>query len=362
MVSPNLRCFDCLTSKSWSDMPSDPLKFILAIVLLLDSPMALASQHPPDDTISQQATAEATPQAASNRGNMQLRSAYILGPDDQITIQALEADEISNKPTRIDGNGNISLPMVGRLRAAGLTIEELEAELTARLKTYIQQPEVAISVTEFRSQPVSVIGAVNTPGVQQLQGHKTLFEILSMAGGLRTDAGHSVKITRRQEWGPVPLPSATKDSTGRFSVAEVNLQAIMQAKNPEENILVLPNDVISVPRAEIVYVIGEVKKAGGFVLNDRETVSVLEALALAEGLGPAAAANNARILRTRPGANRTEIPVDLKKMLSGKTVDIALKADDILVIPNSATRKGLRRFLENASYLVTNMAIYRTMY
>src|SRR5437879_5941760 len=107
----------------------------------------------------------------------QLRSAYVLGPDDQITIRALDAEEISDKPLRVDMSGFIRLPMVGRLKASGLTIEQLETELASRLKQYIQEPEVAVSVVEFRSQPVSVIGAADHPGVRQLQGSKTRGEL-----------------------------------------------------------------------------------------------------------------------------------------------------------------------------------------
>lgn len=289
-----------------------------------------------------------------------LRSTYVLGPDDQITIWALDAEEIANKPVLIGTGGYIHLPMVGRLRAAGLTVEQLEAELAARLKTYIKQPQVAVSITEFRSQPVSVIGSVTRPGVHQLQGRKTLVEILSLAEGLRPDAGHSVKITRRLEWGRIPLPTAADDPTGQFSVATVNLKAVMEAKNPEENILIRPNDVISVPRAEMVYVIGEVRRSGGFILQERETMSVLQALSLAEGLGRTAAPQSAKILRPASGASRrTEIPVDLKKIFAGKSADVPLRPDDILFVPNNAAKSAVLRSVEAAIQVGTGVAIYR---
>lgn len=286
------------------------------------------------------------------------RLPYILGVDDQISVQTLDVDEISNKAVRIDSGGFIALPLVGKVRAAGLSTTQLEAEVASRLKTYIQTPQVVISVTEFRSQPVSVIGAVNSPGVHQLQGRKTLIEMLSMAGGLRSDAGHSVKITRRPEWGPIPLPSAAEDSTGNFCIAQVNLKSIMEAKNPEENILIQPNDVISVPRAEVVYVLGEVRKAGGFVLQERETLSVLEALALAEGLGQMAAPEKARILRTVKGAKPVEFNVDIKGILAGKVTDIALQPQDILFIPTNKTKKALNRTLDTAIGIGTGLIIY----
>ncbi len=289
-----------------------------------------------------------------------LRSSYVLGPEDQITIRALDADEISDKPLRIDMNGYIRLPMVGRLRASGLTLEQLEAEIVNRLKTYIQQPEVAVSITEFRSQPVSVIGSVNSPGVHQLQGRKTLVEILSLAGGLRNDAGHSVKIVRRLEWGRIPLRSAADDSTGQFSVAQVSLKALMEAKNPDENIVIRPHDVISVPRADMVYVTGQVQRSGGFVLNERETITVLQALSLAGGLDRAASPQNSRILRPSSGAaNRAEIAVDLKKILAGKANDVSLQPDDILFIPASTPKRAAIRAAEAAVQIGTGVAIWR---
>ena len=143
---------------------------------------------------------------------------------------------------------------------------------------------VTVSVFEFRSQPVSVLGAVNTPGVHQIRGRKTLFEVISEAGGLKNEAGNSIKITRRKEFGAIPLPGAGADPSGEFSVAEVSVKSVMEARNPQENIQIQPNDVISVPKAELVYVIGAVKRAGGFILSEREQISVLQALSMAEGL------------------------------------------------------------------------------
>ncbi|HEV8612605.1 MAG TPA: polysaccharide biosynthesis/export family protein, partial [Gemmatimonadales bacterium] len=259
------------------------------------------------------------------------RSTYVLGRDDVITIRVTDAEEIGDQPVRIDPSGYIDLPMVGRLRAAGLTVEQLKAELVSRLKAYLNQPEVTVSIAEAHSQPVSVIGSVNNPGVIQLQGSKTLVEMLALAGGLRPDAGHSAKITRKREWGPVPLPGAAADATGNFSIGEVSLKAVMEARNPEQNILIRPEDVITVPRADIVYVLGAVPKPGGFVLNDQENISVLQVLSLAGGLERAAAAKNAKILRPAPGAaKRTEIAVDLKRLFAGEGVDELLKPDDIL--------------------------------
>ena len=187
---------------------------------------------------------------------------YTLGAGDQIVIRAVDIEEIDNKPVLIDTRGNINLPMVGRIHAAGLTTEELESEIKTRLKKYLNEPDVTVALAELRSQPVSVLGSVQTPGVHQLQGQKTLFEVLSLAGGLRPDAGNTVKITRHLKWGRIPLPTAADDATGQFSVASVSVKSIMSATNPEENITIKPNDVISVPKGDIVYAIGAVRNPG----------------------------------------------------------------------------------------------------
>lgn len=295
-----------------------------------------------------------------SRTEQPLRTTYILGPEDQISIHVPDAEEISDKPVRIDMNGNVRLPVVGRLKAGGRTAEQLETDIASRLKQFLKAPDVAVSITEFRSQPVSVLGSVKTPGVHQLQGRKTLIEILSLAGGLTDDAGHSVKITRTMDNGPVPLKNAVTDLSGNFSVAEVNLKGIMNALNPEENIIIRSNDVISVPRAEMVYVTGEVTKPGGYVLGDRETLSVLQALSLAGGLVRSAAAQNTRILRpATPGATRNEIIVDVKKILAGKSNDVPLQADDILFIPTSTPKRAAIRAMESALQIGTGLAVYR---
>jgi polysaccharide biosynthesis/export protein len=291
----------------------------------------------------------------------QLRSTYVLGPDDQIVIRALEAEEISEKPVRIDSTGSIRMPLIGEVHATGLSVDQLEAEVRTRLSRYYKNPQVAISVVEYHSQPVSVIGAVHTPGVQQLQGQKTLMEVLSTAGGLSPDAGYVIKITRRNEWGTIPLPGATMDSTGAFTVADVRVKELMDAKKPSENILMKPRDVVTVPRAEMVYVMGEVKRPGGFTLHDDERISILQALSLAEGLARTAAPKNAKILRVSGNktAERTEISVDVRRVLQGRAADGMLQPSDILFIPNNVPKSAAMRAMEAAIGIGTGLAIYR---
>jgi polysaccharide export outer membrane protein len=284
---------------------------------------------------------------------------YTLGPGDQILIRAPEVEEIDNKPIPIDMKGSINLFQVGRIQASGLTTEQLETAIAGRLKKYLVKPDVSVYLTEMRSQPVSILGEVQAPGVHQLEGKKNLFEVLSLAGGLRPEAGNVVNITRRIEWGPIPLPGAANDSTGQFSVASVQVKSVMKASNPAENILIKPNDVISVPQADTIYVIGAVKKPGAYVLGEHRTLGTLQILALAEGAEKTADTKDAKIMRVVAGSNdRSEIHVDLKAILAGKISDVPLTADDILFVPNSSAKAAGYRALD-ALVQGATLVIYR---
>jgi polysaccharide biosynthesis/export protein len=301
-------------------------------------------------------TAQDKPQQDSSRSGSRL------GADDQVVLHVANAPDISDKPVRIDADGYIKLPMIGHVQAAGLTTGELEIELAKRLRVYLEEPEVAVSMAEFHSQPVSIIGAVGSPGLHQLEGHKTLVEMLSLAGGLRPDAGPTANITRRLQWGRVPLPGAKDDPTGQFSIAEVNLRSIINAQDPKGNIAICPQDVISVPAAELVFVLGEVNKTGGLPLNEGDRMSVLVALSNAGGTQKTAAPSKAKILRLVAGSQkRADLPVDLKKIQAGKADDVSLRAGDILFVPGSTTKQASIRAAEAAVQMGTMALTYGMM-
>ncbi len=302
----------------------------------------------------------------SGRAPADVESAYLLGPHDTISVRMPEAENVNETvehQVRITPDGFISLPMVGRLHVANLAIEKVEEILTDVLKAYYKNPSVSVSVVEYRSQPVSVLGSVMTPGVIQLQGKKTLVEVISLAGGLKPDASSKVKITRKKDRGLVPLPGAALDSTGQFMIGEVNLRSIIEARNPELNIYVQTDDIITVPRAEVIYVLGDVQKPGSVVLNDQESISVMQIISLSGGLLRTAAAKDARILRSNPGApRRTEIPLDIKKIYDRKADDISLLPDDILFVPSSVSKKAAIRTLEALTSAATSMLGYSIIY
>ena len=284
---------------------------------------------------------------------------YVLGPDDEVSVQVLGSDEISSEPLRIGPHGYLSMPLAGRVAAAGKTLDQLEQLLRERLATYIREPRVSVGVARFRSRPVSVLGAVNRPGVHQVEGPKSLVEMLSLAEGISQDAGPWAKITRLIKNGVIPLESARTDVSGRFSVAEVRLSDLLEARRPELNIAVMPRDVIAVPRAEMVYVIGGVHRSGGFLLNDRESLTGLQALALAGGLKGTAKKKAAKILRSREGVERVEIPVNLSSIMAGRSTDVPMEREDILFVPHSGGKAAVKRIAEAGLAMGTGVMVWR---
>lgn len=303
--------------------------------------------------------------AIAGQGSTQKMTAdenYILGPGDQIQLQGVEVEDLSKAPLTIDSSGSIRLPMAGTIHCAGMTVDQLQEELRKRLLRYYKDPQVTVTTTELRNYPVSVIGAVKKPGVTQLQGSKTLVEVLADAGGLDSDSGDSIKVSRQLRWGRLPLPDAVDDGEGKFSLASIGVKALLSEKDPAMNITIRPNDVVTVPRAGTVYVVGEVKNAGGFVLKERNTITVLQALSLAQGLSRTAKAGNARILRYGPSGNeatKQEIPIDLPKMLAGKMQDTSMQPNDVLFVPNSTAKTVTFRSVEAGIQLGTGLLIWR---
>jgi polysaccharide biosynthesis/export protein len=288
------------------------------------------------------------------------RSTYVLGPGDSILVRVLDLEEMGREPYQIDLQGNVSIPMVGRIHVSGLTVEALEKLIGERLSRVLKSPEVMVNVQEMRSQPVSVLGSVKNPGVVQLQGQKSLLEVVSLAGGLNPDAGYSIRIVRMKDWGPIPLPGAKEDESGQFFVAEVGVKEVMEARAPEKNIQVKPRDVVTVPKGELVFVMGAVKRSGGFVLGERERVTVLQALSMAEGMDNFAKAGSAKILRkTADPDKRNEIAVDLNKILKEQAEDVPMQRDDILFVPINGTKKALMRTLEAGIAMGTGVVVYR---
>lgn len=304
------------------------------------------------------AVSQPAPTTPENAAPAAVPSTFLLGPDDLITLQGPEMDEIVNRPYRVDSEGYVSLPMLGRIKAGGLTVGEFEEQLNRTASKYVRDPQLVASVTEFHSQPISVVGAVTQPGAQQLQGKKTLMQVISMVGGFRPDAGNTLSISRELRWGSLPLPNATTDSSGKYSVAELSIPELLQ--NPRLNILVMPNDVITIPVSETVYVVGDVHKAGGFLLGEHKNMTVLQAVAMAEGISGTSDAKHSRIIRhADDSALRSETLVDVKRIMRGEAPDVPLGGGDILFVPGSLSRKAGLKTVEAAIQTASGIAIWR---
>jgi polysaccharide export outer membrane protein len=284
---------------------------------------------------------------------------YILGPEDQVTVRIFAADDIPDKPSTIANDGTVTLPMIGQVKAAGMTVEQFQQELTSAYKKYFKDPQVTVTVSDYRSQPVSVAGNVTTPGVVQLRGQRNLMEVISQAGGLRADAGDTATITRNLSEGAIPVSGAFTDPSGKFSVAHINIRNVMSGKDPEDNIMIKPHDVVTIPRARMVYVLGNVTKPGGYVMTDNDSMSLTQAIALAGGWDHTAKLKDAKVLRaSATGGEREQIPANVKAIMENKAPDVQLHPDDILYIPNSVGKQMSMRTLEAAIAVGTGVAIW----
>ena len=323
------------------------LRTVLRVLSLpmLGAATVLFAQVPPA------AIPQGAPQTApsANSAMERLRPNYVLHSGDQILIRAFEMEEISERPFRIDGDGFINLPVVGRLKASGITVERMEAALIEALKKYIRQPQVTITVVQFNSEPVFFVGAFKSPGIFPLEGRRTLVEMISAVGGLQPTASRRIKLTRRTEYGVIPLASAVPSSDGNASSIEINMASLRDNLNPAEDVVLRPFDVVSVERAEMVYVTGEVGRVGAFDLQERDSISVIQALTMAGGLGRDANNKSAWILRpVMNTSRRAEIPLDLQRIMSGKDSDRPLLPNDVLYVPKSSS---LKRNVGRATYV-----------
>lgn len=285
---------------------------------------------------------------------------YVVGPEDVLVIDVFNLPEM-RQVVRIENDGTISVKLLGRVKAAGFTSTELEKELEKLWgKTYLEDPHVTVFVREAHAQPVSVVGAVESPGIYQLTGHRTLVDMLALAGGLAkktsTPAGRMIYVTRKGGFKDL------KQVDGLQQVApdqvEVDLKRLFYSNDSTLNLEIKPFDTISVTKADIVYVVGAVKKPGGFVLEDRDSVTVLQVLAMAEGFEGSPSKSRSKIIRRLSNGSVTEIPIDLGKLMKGRTEDPTMASNDILLVPDSTAKLAGRRGVDAAIGTVTGLLIY----
>ncbi|MCU1301205.1 MAG: hypothetical protein JWQ87_1489 [Candidatus Sulfotelmatobacter sp.] len=266
-------------------------------------------------------------------------SALILGPGDEAEVTVYGAPDLSGR-SRVGAEGNISMPLIGYVRVAGLTSSEAEAAIESRLRqnNIVNDPRVSVFVKEYTSSGISVAGEVAKPGYYSAIGPHRLFDVLQAAGGPTDRAASKVVISHRDQ-----TETATLD---------ISKDPVEMARS---NVVLRPGDTVVVPKAGIVYVLGEVTRPGGYVLNSTGGITVLQVVAVAGGPTHVASAGKARLLR-RTENGFQEQPIDLKKLLRGKAQDVSVRNNDILFVPTSGVKSAL-----NASALVATVgtaAIY----
>ena len=318
-------------------------RLFLAVALLCSLAVTVKAQEQPASDQAQakdansgkedQQKSEASSAADSTRAH-QSNSSLQLGVGDLVELTVYDVPELTSK-TRISSNGDIYCALIGPTHVAGLTTEEAAGVIQKRLSEYLKDPYVSLFVAEYASQGASLLGEVNKPGVYPVMGDQHLFDLISASGGLTERAGHSITVTHRSD----PDKSVTVPLSRNLS------------DNPESNIKIFPGDTIVVRKAEIVYVVGDVGRPSG-LLMDASGLTVLQAVALAGGTTRTAKLGGVKILHKTPGG-MVETPIQLKKIMQAKAPDVSLQANDILIVPSSTGKILAGRTLEAAMQAAT---------
>ena len=368
-------------------------------------------------------TPEQTNDRIRSRSTLVARSAphdYLIGSGDVLSIQVFEIPELS-RDVRVSQTGTIGIPLVPvRLRMSGLTEAQAEQKIAEVLEAdgLVTHPQVSVSVKERKSKPITIVGAVSHPLVFQAERPITLVEALAEAGGIANDAGDTVIVTRSDQpaegdssdppaigredevplsgakvpgqessaagsttgipaagnspaqagtaspktaAGSAPSPEPTSPNPPPISnVITVNLNELLETGDLANNILLQAGDIVSVPHAGIVYVLGAVGKPGGFVVsNDRTQLTTLKVLSLAGGMTHTAKSDRAVIIRKDTQGQQHEVAVDLNKVLKRESEDVQLRPSDILYVPESASKQALLKAAELGVAVGTAAAIFR---
>jgi polysaccharide export outer membrane protein len=290
----------------------------------------------PAPSATQAAPAIEPGESATTQSGSSLR----LAAGDLVEVGVYNVPELTTK-ARVSSKGEIYLPLIDYVHVAGLMAEEAEGLIQKRLSDggFVRNPHVTLFVDQYASQGASVLGEVSRPGVYPVPGQQRLFDLVSAAGGFTEKAGRSITVTHRdQPDKPITVPLSRNVSD-----------------NPESNIAILPGDTIIVRKADLVYVVGDVGRPSGFLM-DSGHLTVLQAIALAGGTTRTANLGGTRIIHRGPDG-LSETPVELKKILRAKAPDVTMQADDILFVPTSATKVFAGRAMEAAMQAATAASI-----
>ncbi len=324
-------CAQQQTSPPQNGVPTLPAVESIAQAAKGSAPDAAASPKPAQAESSSNSTS-----MMSGSNSPPLR----LSPGDLLEIGVYDVPELNTK-ARVGNAGDVYLPLIDYVHVGNLTVEEAQRLIEKRLKDggFVRNPHVTIFLSESVSQAVTILGEVGRPGLYPIMGERRLYDMISAAGGFTQYAGRKVSIVRQQN----PMTPITVDLPRNL------------ADDLKDNIDILPGDTISVPRAPIVYVVGEVGRPAGLLI-DNGSLTVLQALALTGGASHTAKMSGTCIIRKGPnGLVETRVP--LKKMLEAKAPDITLQADDILFVPLSGAKYAAGKGFDAAVTAAAGLAI-----
>lgn len=304
------------------------------------------------------ATRAASQDAEKKSVNAAPAEDYRIGSADVLSVSVLDAPEFGGK-FRVGDSGAIEIPGVSSpIRAEGLTPGELARSIHEALinAKQLRDPHVTVFVDEYHGRVVTVLGAVTKPSTYPLTKRTNILEALSLAGGALPNSGNAVTIVRGSA-------SAEATNTAPGSVQTVQMSDLVSGKDLAANIEVRNGDVINVSSAQVVYVVGAVTKPGGYTMADVSSgVSVVQAVALAQGLKTVASRHALIVRQSTSESARLEIQVDLGQMMAGKTADVPLAPNDILYVPNSGARLTLKAMGDVAMAAVNGIAFYGVGY
>lgn len=312
---------------------------LLSTIVLLGARFPCLSQAP--EAIQGRAEISTTTNPNVSNSPLTAKPNLSIGPGDLLQVNVLGAPDF-DRQVRVSGDGSLVLPLVGNLQVGGMTIREAEESIAQRLGQggFFNNPSVSVLVKEYVAQGISVLGEVRKPGIYEMLGTRTLLDALSVAGGTTDKSGKWVTITHRDR----PDSPETMELLPSDSAAQKNAE-------------LRPGDIVVVSKAGVVYVVGAVRQPTEIVLVN-PSLTVLQAIAIAQGTNPTAALDKTRLIRRSP-AGQQEINIPLKQILEAKSADIPLLPDDVVFVPNSAAKSAAVRSLEAVLQAATGIVIYR---
>ncbi|HNX50072.1 MAG TPA: polysaccharide biosynthesis/export family protein [Thermoanaerobaculaceae bacterium] len=248
---------------------------------------------------------------------------YKIGPKDLLSIKVFEVPEL-NVERRVDADGSVDLPLLGKVKLDGLTDTQAAERLKANLEaTYVQRASVTVQLQEYRSRPITILGAVKAPGPLAYTGSWTLLEALAAAGGVSDAVGDKISILRRAD-------------NGLSDQIWINVEDLLVRADPDANIPIFPNDLINVPSkvSITIYCLGQFRSPGALSFSSTDRITVLTTIARAGGLSDRASSTLTVKRRDRNGKEQV-IEVNAKRVLSGKDPDVDLESGDVLIVKES---------------------------